>query len=244
MDFSIDNFTIPYIPSDGKGRSYAMNKTLKLVPPLYRNKIHNLMVKKYPRTFKTKSPRRFIKRYKEILNTLPSELLCVDFEMYERANEKITEFGYSIINIQDNKITTKHFIIKEHYKHRNKKFVIDNKDNFNYGESEFINLSELKSIIFNLLNNNALLVGHGIHNDTKIINQILDDESRVHIGIIDTNLIHNLLKSENKQSSLANLCKEYNVKIENPHNAGNDSQYTSELFLKMYARWIENNDQN
>lgn len=104
----------------------------------------------------------------------PGTLLSVDIEAWERRTE-VLEVGIAWIANADawraGSMHAAHYIIKEFEHLRNRTFVADNRDRFNFGTSEHVSYGECASALRELLDALAKqggpvrLVGHSISQD-------------------------------------------------------------------------------
>jgi len=83
---------------------------------------------------------------------------------------------------------------------------------------------------------NAILVGHRIHFDVEMINAALEklDCGRLKNEALDIEIMHRkLLDITDKQFSVDELCKIYNVKRSERYSAAEDAYAIALLFLKL-----------
>jgi hypothetical protein len=150
-------------------------------------------------------------------------IMSFDIEMYEVEHTKTTEIGFSIIKngVQENR----HFIIEENIDLRNGKYVEDNKDNFNFGESEVLPFEEAKSVLLEYMDKSDYLVGNAITEDLRRL--LSDKEIDLHSrkAINTENMVSHIDNSVRKPLSIKKLLDYFNVDYKNLHNAGNDSYY-------------------
>lgn len=152
------------------------------------------------------------------------KFVCIDVENYEHRQEWIMEIGMSIFT-KISEPQTRHFIIKQHLNRFNKKWVPDNKMNFDYGNSEVIRLPHAASIISGEMRG-ACMVGHGMSLDTKAMHSIGVSVN----ATLDTQKMHRILSGERTQLSLIKLLELFG--ITDPihlHNGGNDAHYTATI---------------
>lgn len=86
---------------------------------------------------------------------------------------------------------------------------------------------------------NSVIVGHHVDFDVEIINQALErmECGRLKNEALDIDVIHRkLLDITDKQSSLDELSKIYNVPISDRNSAAEDAYKTALLFLKLKSR--------
>lgn len=165
-----------------------------------------------------------IEEYKKLLEKNNVGLLF-DIECNERNQKQILEIGFVKFNKQG-EIEKRHLIVKENYNIRNGKYVEDNKDNYNYGESEQLSLKEVLKIIEKELEESDFIIGHGISNDIKFLN-------KGGLTVNYTKPIINSLKMTiflNKgELSIKRGLEHLNITGKNLHNAGNDAVLNYEL---------------
>jgi len=171
------------------------------------------------------------KRLATIANKVKtSKLFCMDLEMYEHTG-CITEIGVSTWDYNTDKLEVYHYIVKEHYDKRNGIYVPDNKDNFQYGNSELLSLDEIKTKVYKLVQESDHLVGHAFKNDIGFLQNIGYTHKK---EVFDTQNIAPLYLLENDRHSLERVVKA--VMKEEPkflHNGGNDAYYTMKSLLAM-----------
>lgn len=86
---------------------------------------------------------------------------------------------------------------------------------------------------------NSVIVGHHVDFDVEIINQALErmECGRLKNEALDIDVMHRkLLDITDKQSSLDELSKIYNVPISDRNSAAEDAYKTALLFLKLKSR--------
>jgi len=149
--------------------------------------------------------------------------VTIDVENYEWNQNWIMEIGMSIFS-RSTSPTSRHFIIAEHKNRFNKKYVEDNKYNFNFGESEIVNLPHAASIIRKEIHKGAIVVGHSMKLDTKALG-VLDINVKY---TMDTQKLYSVVSNNNATISLTNLLNHYDIKHKHLHNGGNDAHYTSQ----------------
>lgn len=107
-------------------------------------------------------------------------------------------------------------------------------------ESKMKKLSEPEAIqSFIEFIGNSVLVGHHIDFDVEIINAALErlDCGRLKNEALDIDVMHRkLLDINDKQFSLDELCKTYNIPISDRNSAAEDAYKTALLFLKLKSR--------
>ncbi len=163
-----------------------------------------------------------------IVNSPRTISLDVEQFMY---NSRILEVGITIV--ENGVVTPKHYIIKEHYKYRNKTNVCnldDNKDGFIF-ESTLISINELHNVLIENIKD-SLIVGHAFENDIKMLDRYFDFSKN---EVLDTQHIAKYFRKDPKQMALSKMLTEYDIKHEGLHNAGNDAYYTLMVMYHMLS---------
>lgn len=167
-------------------------------------------------------------------NALPildqDSFVCIDLEQFEWQQHKLTEVGITTYDHETQRITTRHLIIKENYKKRNRKFVCDNKDNFIFGDSEMVSLGRAKKEIRAVLKSNPCVIGHAIGGDLNWIGRYLKIPTQ-QCEQIDTDVLNKIIVGTKDSINLGKCCANHNLDHHTPHNAGNDSHINMYLFI-------------
>lgn len=158
--------------------------------------------------------------------------ISIDVEAFEFSQNKLLEIGYSIL--QDGKIETKHLIILDNLKYKNKKFVPNNRDNFLFGTSRRVTLKHAIQILKADLEIEPYhLVGHSLLGDIKWLKDI-GITVRNQLVSFDTSFVClAVYKPNNRTASLAELCTFCDVETSFTHNAGNDAYFTIQALMKL-----------
>ena len=166
------------------------------------------------------------------INHLPEDnkYAVIDVEAHERCQRHILEVGVAIVDYAKGSIQPHHFVIEEHYKTRNKKFVPDNKDNYDYGDSVMISQEHIAVQIHHLLQDVDCVVGHAVKSDIKWLRRlgIQVDKS------MDTQKLYKCAMWEPQAASVKTMIE--TLLREEPkhlHNAGNDAYYTARCFMHL-----------
>jgi len=167
-------------------------------------------------------------------NALPAldqdSFVCIDLEQFEWQQHKLTEVGITTYDHASMRVRTRHLVIKENYKKRNKKFVCDNKDNFQFGDSEMVSLGQAKHELREVLKSGPCVVGHAIAGDLNWISKYLKIPTNKCTSI-DTNVLNKVIIGTKDSINLGKCCEQNNLDHRAPHNAGNDSHVNMYLFL-------------
>lgn len=197
----------------------------------------------------------------------------VDVEWKERNATQVTEIGISILDTQElrgrhpglhgtkwmNKIRSHHLRVSEYRFHRNKDFCSGCPNNFNYGNSEFVESAKLGKRIDDFFlppydgrtvdrspkaeKRNLIYLGHNTKQDleqlaavgSEIFSKILFNGTRATFEeVLDTALLYQGLRNDAQLTSLENMMAGLNTWTRDLHNGGNDARYTM-MALVMIA---------
>ncbi|KAK4896909.1 hypothetical protein LTR27_005156 [Elasticomyces elasticus] len=195
--------------------------------------------------------------------------VTIDCEAFEHAQSNITEIGVAVLDTQDivgikpgtdgrrwiKKIKYAHYRPIQYEKLRNKNFIKGCAENFNFGSTSWINLSDAKVVLKRIFRHpsqlleaadlstsltgparNVVFVAHGSSNDTAYLRQVgfsLSADADVGLSV-DTQR----LAGGSKKSSigLQRLLLSLGLDPFNLHNAGNDAGYTLQSMIVMALR--------
>lgn len=199
-------------------------------------------------------------------------IISIDLEAYEFAQRKITEIGISSLDTRHlagiapgdhganwlPKIRSKHYLIEEHLKLVNKKYVKGCPDKFGFGKSETIRLSKAAQKIRACFGvpiklkqtdsvsleapsekttkyRNVVLVGHALHSDKQYMKAlgVSSDPMNTVIDTLDTQRIASSKK--NPPRSLKKVLQALHIEPRYLHNAGNDAAYTLQACIVMHV---------
>lgn len=170
-----------------------------------------------------------IQRLQEAMNAQDRMTIFLDVEWYERSKGKVTEIGYTLIE-NGKHIGTHHIIIKERINIRNKKFVPDNKDNFNFGKSMLMSLEESLEHLRGVLVHCDYIMGHSVGGDITVLTHALGHDKREHIHsmfkdkiVVDT--VHATKRFTGSKMSIKRCLEHFGIEHSHLHNAGNDTHY-------------------
>lgn len=157
-------------------------------------------------------------------------MLCIDVEAFEHDTKKITEIGCCVV--EGIRVIHKHYIIEENQKYRNGKYVADNRDHYNFGESEILPLADIVTIMNDQIAKCDFMVGHAFRNDIQMLSSI-----GIPIGnakYYDTAKIGKAILQVKKSTvGLKEVLERTNIEHSHLHNAGNDSSYTMAALLAL-----------
>ncbi|CAB16368.1 conserved fungal nucleolar protein, implicated in rDNA metabolism or ribosome biogenesis [Schizosaccharomyces pombe] len=172
--------------------------------------------------------------------------LVIDFEAYEFNQKIITEAGITMrIN---GEWDYHHYRIKNFLHLRNGRFVPDEADNFQFGDSKIVTKIAFISILKKILKTpNLHLVGHGVENEIKYAN-VLGIPIPKDVTVLDTQNVFSFFQSlflkeisNSNNISLAKMLTHLNIRAFCLHNAGNDARYTSEALREMTNKFTLSN---
>ena len=127
-----------------------------------------------------------------------------------------------------------HIIVSDHLHLKNGKFVANNRDKFNFGKSEVLNLKmALDHVLVVLSTPNSCLIGHNIKADINFLRSV--SAKKLNMPIFDTQLIYKQAAFGDNMLGLVRVLDEIGIPHSNLHNAGNDAYYTLETF-KILAK--------
>lgn len=172
-----------------------------------------------------------LRRMQKCSNTV----VCVDLEMWERKQSKLTEIGLTTFDRTTNKIKTVHFVIEENLNKRNGRFVDDNKDNFLHGDSEIVSEEEALRRTKEIIDQHEVVVGHGVGGDLKYLRR-RGLHFRHDLRVLDTMLMYQAYAGKTQPRNLGKICALYGMTHQAPHNAANDSHINMYLFAYLFKR--------
>ena len=201
--------------------------------------------------------------------------LAIDVEAWEDPPRPVTEIGLAILDTQDlhgiapgrageewhQYIRGRHFRINEHKNKVNFKYLQGCPDRFEFGNSEFVSMSALASVLSSCLRElsgkapeshsnsttkagprnvptaprKLIIVGHDLLQDIAYCHSIGFSVLN-HGGIIDTIDSAALFRAHTHDPnarSLGNVMYHFDFAAWNLHNAGNDAVYTIEAMLAI-----------
>lgn len=166
----------------------------------------------------------------------------LDVEWYERSKNKVTEIGYTIVQNRM-PVETKHIIIEEHIEVRNGKFVPDNKDNFNFGDSIVLPLEQALEMVRQDLSTCTSIIGHGIGGDITVLSRCLGKQRHgevfsifEHLTIIDTVKITVGMSDNGQRMGIKRCLDAFNIDHQHLHNAANDAYYNWMIANEMVTQ--------
>ncbi|KAL0931860.1 qde-2-interacting protein [Colletotrichum truncatum] len=201
-------------------------------------------------------------------NALIKEVIfiCIDIEVAEEHHGTILEVGMSVLDTKDivdippgetgqnwfSYIKSRHLVTAD-YKHIvNRKYVKGCPELFNFGESEYPNVNELRDKILSTFNElstsgvpkkempfrNIVLVGHDLDSDLSYMASMNVHPWSVDglLRCLDTKDMHQAWREEGQGRSLGFVLQDLEIPSKNLHNAGNDAAYTLRAMLGVAVR--------
>lgn len=163
-------------------------------------------------------------------------LFSYNFLAYEHSIDKLLEFGISIYDMQKKSTSNIHIIVSDHLHLKNGKFVANNRDKFNFGQSIFLNLKmALEHVLSVLSTPDSCLIGHNIKADINFLRNV--SSKKLNLPTFDTQIIYKQATLGENMLSLVRVLDEIGIPHSNLHNAGNDAYYTLETF-KILAKLL------
>ncbi len=125
-----------------------------------------------------------------------------------------------------------HIIVTDYLHLRNGRFVSDNRDKYNFGQSLFFSLKSSLEYVMSVLNTPySCLIGHNIKADIKFLKSV--SNRKLNLPIFDTQIIYKQATLSEDILGLVRVLDKIGILHENLHNAGNDAYYTLEVFKKI-----------
>jgi hypothetical protein len=182
--------------------------------------------------------------------------IAIDVEAWERNQNTITEVGVATLDTRDIRalapgkngknwhglVRARHFRVTETRQLVNKDFVQGCPDNFEFGESEFVPLADMPSVLTSCFHKpfskkggsavrhpdgvrQIVLVGHDTMNDIKYCQQLgFSVTNRGNLReVMDTATLYKSYKHNRQAPSLGNILAEFDISGWYLHNAGNDA---------------------
>ncbi|KAI1659553.1 hypothetical protein F4813DRAFT_387659 [Daldinia decipiens] len=185
--------------------------------------------------------------------------VSVDIEAWEKSINVITEVGLAILDTQDTinvppgrdgyrwfpLIKSHHFIIEEHKKKINYKYVQGCPGQFNFGDSKYVGVNEIGRVISKIIGDTespdqrpVIIVGHAVCQDLTYLKKLGYNiwQAPQFIDEIDTRSMFQHLKKTTSGGGLIALCKSLGMLCSNFHNAGNDATYTLRAMISIAVK--------
>ncbi|KAK6542227.1 hypothetical protein TWF694_007981 [Orbilia ellipsospora] len=176
----------------------------------------------------------------------------IDIESWEKNHDIITEIGLTRYLpepsneaiARDTEISSEHIIIKEHRFYKNGDYVADASGNFEFGNTRYVPLANLKADIASFMSTPStkerqfVLVGHDVNVDIEYLRKLgCNLEANNFAMVFDTVEMWKAMAGSSNGISLGRLCAQLDIAAWNLHNAGNDARYTMGAFIEMARRF-------
>ncbi|KAJ4414407.1 hypothetical protein N0V85_003162 [Neurospora sp. IMI 360204] len=186
--------------------------------------------------------------------------VAIDLEAYELDQSIITEVGLAILdtakisNVAPGEggknwfdlIEARHIRVKEFAWAQNSRHVQGRAEYFDFGESEFIEVAKIASVLKETIEiessaggegakHPVVLVFHDQSQDLKYIRMLGYDVASADniLEVVDTREMYQYLSRSNNASKLSNLCGHLDIPWKNMHNAGNDAVFTLQAMIGL-----------
>jgi DNA polymerase III epsilon subunit-like protein len=151
---------------------------------------------------------------------------AIDIEAFEFKHERILEVG--VTTSIDGQMQTEHYIVQENIKHQNRKYVKGNRDNFDYGESQFLMQSEIVTKIKQLYEDVDYLVFVGVAGDKQYLKRLGAPVPKDFYCVDAGSQLGSIVADFGGHLGVARSMDALGLPaLEHPHNAGNDSYATA-----------------
>lgn len=178
--------------------------------------------------------------------------VSIDLEMYDQDQSILLEVGLSYTTSRRTRlghppIESYHWIMENGRNLHNGKYCEGNKNNFDYGTSEFVDLQQLKDRIHTILQNiketnkHTYLVGHTIHGDVKWLEQNGIDINKYEMQTCDIGKAYRGGISPDKFISMVGMERmmtKLQVSYKHLHNGGNDARFNLDVLFVMIEALI------
>ena len=185
--------------------------------------------------------------------------VSMDIESYEYNHRALTEIGFGILDARDiagvppgsqceqwfKLIQARHVRIREHVTMVNRSFVRGCEENFNFGTSEFVKLSDVLYTITRILQprlangelRKVVLLGHDTKSDIALVENVgffVKDE--MFLEVLDTQDIHQHFRMRSQQMGLRGVLNDLEIEHSFLHNGGNDAVYTLQAMISLVVK--------
>lgn len=195
--------------------------------------------------------------------------IAVDVESYERNHNIITEIGFATLDTRDLKgippgeagkdwhkfIRARHFRINEYKHYINSEFVRGCPDQFEFGESEFVDLKDVSRVVASCFKypysaksagddggekRNIVFLGHDTKQDVAYLRKLgYDPDNLANLKYQDTAAMWRAITGEQSTRGLAHVMYALELESWNTHNAGNDAVYTVHAMIGMCIKNLQ-----
>lgn len=156
---------------------------------------------------------------------------CIDVECFEWMQSRVLEIGVSYIDTRSMTLMdTDHYVVEEHYSCRNRKYVCDNKDNFDFGVSQIVKLETVKLALSTIMKQHSVIAAFGVSGDCQHLRGIGIYAPEVRIDVpklYDAIYLDPLDGPAHSSRGLHTVAETFGHPLIHPHNAGNDAHVTA-----------------
>ena len=161
-----------------------------------------------------------------------AKLFSLDLEFWEGTSKDVTEVGVATYDTNTGEMKAYHFTPLETLHMRNGKWVPDNKDRFDYGQTEVLPLDTVMNRVVELVSDATHLVGHAFSNDAPFL---LQCGYFARQPVLDTQTYAKFYFLNPQPMNLHRVSDGLRLRPRYLHNAGNDAVFTLKSLLKMGA---------
>lgn len=165
-----------------------------------------------------------------------TQIVAIDFEAFELAQNFLLELGISIYTPATNSIRVGHIVFEENSWRRNGAIVVDNRDSFLFGPSTVLSQDNITQFLYSIFSDcrRSCLVGHALQGDINMLRQCCALFDPADIDQYDTQEIYRLSTASKNHSRLEALIIDLlDTQPTGLHNAGNDAYFTLRCFLAL-----------
>ncbi|KKY35912.1 putative qde-2-interacting protein [Diaporthe ampelina] len=183
--------------------------------------------------------------------------VCFDIETYEKNPGLVTELGFAILDTQKlidvppgagardwfELIQGRHIRIKEYSYIKNTEYVEGCPENFLFGESELVPLTEVLGIVEEIMSptsesgqlRKVVVVGHDVKQDIQYLNSLDFGVYGMEnlLEVVDNQKLHQHRSKFYNGQSLCAVLAGLKISYRFLHNAGNDAVYTLQSLLRL-----------
>ena len=158
--------------------------------------------------------------------------VAIDVVAYEHDQRYVLEIGLAIESIAPARThyEYRHLVIEEHIRYRNGDHVADKRDNFRFGRSEIVSLSEANCIVNIVCGRANSVIFHAASRDVDWLDLIGVDTASFCCYMFDT---QDLARELDAPLGMEHLARYIGLPTTDLHNAGNGAALTLNVFLKL-----------
>jgi hypothetical protein len=167
-------------------------------------------------------------------------IISVDVKAYELDQSHVLEIGLTQFCGPDCRpqIVCRHLIIEENLHLNNGQYVADNREEFLFGVSEDVTMSDAADIVSQALRGaqgeEDKIVGHAMRGDISWLQSLGVDSALLNPARLYETQTHAIAASpDSRPRSLESLARDHGLAPEYLHNGGNDAYYTLAVMLRQ-----------